>query len=326
MAAQTDDSDNSDSTTMLRKYLDRIGIENDIADAMIEEGQRQPSASDLGLLLRSHLTSVPFENLSQHIHASTEEFEEVPITRLPSLNIEETLQKIVLERRGGFCFEINTAFAWLLRQLGYSVRFGSCNVVTPDGPVPGHLCMYVEGLGEQPLMVDPGFGDAPRVPIPAKFGNTVSDAMLGDEYTFAPNSDPDRLKESPEQSTRFSAVLMRSRKRGMRNSPMGDIIGFEPPPVPPEPIPEPIYLLNFDDDLEIDCREFQDGLAGVLAVDEKNVFSQKRICIILRDKGFDYVGTNYWKEVRGGLEVSLHTLDDEGSYRETLQKVAGIKL
>lgn len=323
----TDASDAGNSNAMLREYLDRIGIENDIATAMIDDVERKPSTSDLELLLKAHLTSIPFENLSQHFHPSTEKIKEVPVTKLPSLNVEETLQKIILDHRGGFCWEINTAFAWLLRQLGYSVRFGNCNVVTPNGPTPGHLCLYVDGLGEDPLHVDPGFGDAPRVPMPVKFNNTVADTMLGDQYKFVTNTDPEQLKESSEQSKRFSAVLIRSRKYGMWNSPMIDIIGIpEAPPVPPEPIPEPIYLLNFDDNLEVDCPEFQDGLAIVLVDDEKNIFSRKKMCIILRENGFDYIGDKYWKEVRDGLEVSRQTLDDEGSYRETLKKVAGIKL
>merc|ERR1712013_911274 len=77
--------------------------------------------------------------------------QEIPVTKLPSLDVNETLQKLVLEGRGGFCWEINTAFAWLLSQLGYQVRFGSSNVLTPGGPIPGHLCLYVDPGLETPL-------------------------------------------------------------------------------------------------------------------------------------------------------------------------------
>jgi hypothetical protein len=55
------------SKVMVRKYLDRIGIQTETADAIVG---RKPNESDLGLLLRAHLLSVPFENLSQHVHPS----------------------------------------------------------------------------------------------------------------------------------------------------------------------------------------------------------------------------------------------------------------
>merc|ERR1711939_709251 len=91
---------------------------------------------------------------------------EVPIS-MPSNDVEVSLAKIVTNRRGGFCFEVNFCFAWLLRKLGYMVRLAHANVMTPDGPVPGHLCILVDRLDPAcALMVDPGFGDAPRVPIP----------------------------------------------------------------------------------------------------------------------------------------------------------------
>merc|ERR1712183_1033844 len=86
---------------------------------------------------------------------------------MPSIDVSVSLTKIVVERRGGFCFEINSAFAWMLRKLGYNVRISLSHVMTPGGPVPGHLCLLVDGLDPAcALLVDPGFGDAPRVPIP----------------------------------------------------------------------------------------------------------------------------------------------------------------
>ena len=72
--------------------------------------------------------------------------------------------------------------------------------------------------------------------------------------------------------------------------------------------------------------EFKDGIAGVLADDEKNPFSQKRLCIMIRDTGFDFVGKDYVKEVRDGQEVSRNPLEDEDAYRAALKRVAGIEL
>ena len=57
-----------------------------------------------------------------------------------------------------------------------------------------------------------------------------------------------------------------------------------------------------------------------------SLFSQKRMCLIMREKGYDFVGDGYWKSVRDGVEASRTALDGEAEYREALQKIAGIKL
>lgn len=351
------------SKVTVSKYLDRIGIQTETADAIVG---RKPNESDLGLLLRAHLLSVPFENLSQHVHPSiaigidTKQdgydanakqqptpptslpipipIVEIPISNLPTLDVDVTLQKIVIDHRGGFCWEINFAFAWLLRQLGYKVRLGSANVLTPDGPILGHLCLYVDALRDDgvALHVDPGFGDAPRAPMPAIFGNTIADPMIGDEHHFVPNHDDSdtntntkKFHQSSHHLERFDAVLMRSRNDGgIGGSALDDVAGMnETLPPPLDQIQEAVYLLNFDDDLEGNCEEFQEGLAAVLSPNsDTNLFAKKRMCIINRETGFDYVGNKYWKKVRNGSEVHRETLDDERAYREALEKVAGIRL
>jgi hypothetical protein len=195
--------------------------------------------------------------------------------------VHKSLKKVVYDRRGGFCFELNFVFAWLLRTLGYKVRLSMSAVISPDGPVPGHLAILVDGLGPQPLHVDPGFGDAPREPMPAVIGNTVTDSMIGDQYHFVTNEDPAAFGQTAEMAKRYGQVMMRSRKTGFSSSVMVDFVGLTetPPPTPERAPPEPVYLLNFDDDLAFDCKEFSDGIAGVLADNEKNPFSQKRMCI-----------------------------------------------
>ena len=178
--------------------------------------------------------------------------------------------------------------------------------------------------------------------MPATFGgmssSTTTDPILGDEYRFVRNISnhnddddddcPDDLlwKASLGQlSDRFNAVLVRTRT----GSPMVDITGTEEGPAPPALLldspPEPVYLLNFDDNLEVDCEEFKEGLATVLSQD--CLFAKKRMCFILREPhGYDYVGTRYWKQVRNGAEVYRQTLNNEGVYRDTLEKVMGIRL
>src|SRR5260370_28542282 len=84
---------------MVVAYLARIGA------------TRSPvlDAAAVRRLHRSHLMSVPFENLSIHLGEAV------------SLAGDELAAKIVRRRRGGFCYELNGAFALLLEALGATV-------------------------------------------------------------------------------------------------------------------------------------------------------------------------------------------------------------
>ena len=81
-------------------YLERIGY---------VQG-REPTAENLAALVKAHRHSVPYETLDLWRRRRT------------TLATETLYDKIVTRRRGGYCFELNGLFAWLLRQLGYHVR------------------------------------------------------------------------------------------------------------------------------------------------------------------------------------------------------------
>lgn len=117
-------------------YLARIGAER----------PGRPDEDALRLLHRRHLLSVPFENLSVHLG------EEI-VLEAPAL-----VGKIVDRRRGGFCYELNGAFAALLGGLGYEVTLLAARVFTPAGlgPLFDHLALRVET--SRPWLVDVGFG------------------------------------------------------------------------------------------------------------------------------------------------------------------------
>lgn len=83
----------------VQAYLRRIGYGGDTA----------PTADNLAALQYAHLTHVPYENLDI--------IRGVPL----SLSVDALYDKIVTHGRGGYCFELNELFAWLLRELGYEV-------------------------------------------------------------------------------------------------------------------------------------------------------------------------------------------------------------
>ncbi|WP_327702791.1 arylamine N-acetyltransferase [Streptomyces decoyicus] len=125
-------------------YLARIGAARPEA----------PDADALHALHLSHLRSVPFENLSIHLG------EEIVLAEKPLLD------KIVGARRGGFCYELNGAFAMLLGALGYEVDLLAARVFGPDGPgIPyDHLALHVR-TPSGPWLADVGFGRHSHFPL-----------------------------------------------------------------------------------------------------------------------------------------------------------------
>jgi N-hydroxyarylamine O-acetyltransferase len=125
-------------------YLARLGVDRPAA----------PDPAGLRTLQEAHLRSVPFENLSIHLGE--------PIVLRP----DRLVAKLV-GGRGGFCYELNGAFAALLTELGYTVRLVSAQVYAPGdelGPPLDHLALVVD-LAGVPWLVDVGFGQFARHPL-----------------------------------------------------------------------------------------------------------------------------------------------------------------
>jgi N-hydroxyarylamine O-acetyltransferase len=128
----------------LETYLSRIGADRPAA----------PTPAALAELHERHLLAVPFENLSVHLG------ERVVLTE------DALVDKIVRRHRGGFCYELNGAFAALLRALGYRVTLLAARVFDEHGelgPPYDHLALRVDA--GVPLLVDVGFGQHTRRPL-----------------------------------------------------------------------------------------------------------------------------------------------------------------
>ena len=130
-------------------YLARIGY----------TGPTAPDPETLRAIHRAHLLSVPFENL------------DIPLKRRIVVDEGAFLRKIVDRRRGGFCYEMNGAFAALLRELGFRVTLLSARVPREDGsegPEFDHLTLRVDL--EKPWLADVGFGDCFLEPLRLEVG------------------------------------------------------------------------------------------------------------------------------------------------------------
>jgi len=155
----------------LRAYLDRIGAER---PAVLDAGA-------LAALHRAHQLTVPFENLSIHLAQ--------PI----SLDEGDLLAKIVTRRRGGFCYELNGAFALLLEALGARVTRVAARVYGGEGklgPLFDHLALVVRlPGGSGPWLADVGFGSNSTYPL--RYDSRKDQDDPGGRFAVADTTDGD---------------------------------------------------------------------------------------------------------------------------------------
>jgi N-hydroxyarylamine O-acetyltransferase len=117
----------------------------------------KPDAQTLQGLQLAHMRHVPFENL------------DIGLKR-PILLTEEALwKKIVVQKRGGFCYELNGLFARLLKEIGFDVTYLNARVFNREGQLGigfDHLALLVK-IPAQPRswLVDVGFGDSFNEPL-----------------------------------------------------------------------------------------------------------------------------------------------------------------
>jgi len=132
------------SNVELPAYLARIGY----------RGSIKPTRETLRELHRAHLFTVPFENL------------DIGWGRKIVCDEASFLRKVVEERRGGFCYELNGAFAALLRGLGFKVTLLSARVARADGTLSqefDHLALRMDL--DEPWLADVGFGESFLEPL-----------------------------------------------------------------------------------------------------------------------------------------------------------------
>lgn len=127
-------------------YLERIGLQRPTGT----------TAAALTALHTAHATTVPFEDYDIHLG--------IPL----SLDLDDLQDKLLTRRRGGFCYELNGAFAALLRSLGFTVTLHSAFELADDGtrgPDFEHLRLSVL-TDDGPYLADVGNGGSWTAPVP----------------------------------------------------------------------------------------------------------------------------------------------------------------
>ncbi len=145
----------------LTAYLQRIGIAENISEV---------SLATLARLQLAQARHIPFENMD-------------PLTgKVPDLDPEALCRKLVEDRRGGYCFEVNALFGMALSALGFEampimarVRNGA-----PRGGPRSHRAFIVTIL-DRKYLADCGFGGgAPFTPV--QLDMAEPQAIRGETY------------------------------------------------------------------------------------------------------------------------------------------------
>nr|XP_039249609.1 arylamine N-acetyltransferase, pineal gland isozyme NAT-10-like [Styela clava] len=102
-------------------------------------GPKNPTEEVLKELCWAHVTHVPFYTLD--LFGSGER---------KVMKLESIYRKIITDRVGGMCYELNAMFNWLLNELGFKVNVMraestmASNRQSSDGLIGGHLTLVVE--------------------------------------------------------------------------------------------------------------------------------------------------------------------------------------
>ncbi len=111
-----------------------------------------PSHPTLGYLKKLHkhdLLSIPFENLDIHWHKEI------------ILDIDKIYNKVIVNKRGGVCYELKGLFHSLLLNLGFKCYLIGARVFNENGtrgPDYDHMAVIVD-IDNEKYLADVGFGE-----------------------------------------------------------------------------------------------------------------------------------------------------------------------
>lgn len=177
----------------------------DVGDYLtrIKLSRKTPSLLYLKELQKAHLLHIPFENLDIHYRNKI------------TLNYSSIFEKLIQNKRGGFCYELNGLFYHLLYHLGFNCYLISAKVYNVDTDEWGnnfdHMAIIVE-IDNEKYLVDVGFGNGPISPL------KVDSKEMQMDYTryWKMTIDPDEnliLQESADSAYFKSRYLFTSEER-----------------------------------------------------------------------------------------------------------------
>ncbi len=120
-------------------YMERIGLGG---------AELKADKESLDRIIYAHLTHVPFENIDSWA-----------LGACPELGIKKLFDKIVVRRRGGWCFELNSLLNAFLREMGFETYMAAANVMAGREEMfpPAH-CVVICTIEGEKYLCDVGYG------------------------------------------------------------------------------------------------------------------------------------------------------------------------
>ncbi|MES2070110.1 MAG: arylamine N-acetyltransferase [Pseudomonadota bacterium] len=251
------------SDQQLTLYLHRLGY----------GGGTAAELGNLRALHRAHMQHVPFENLDIHLG------------RKIKLTTSALFDKLVLQGRGGFCYELNYLFGELLTSLGFEVQRHSARVYRGQdsdqafGPDFDHMLLSVTIQGET-LIADVGFGDSFLEALPLQ-GEPLIQGDAG--YAI--------------QRQGSAYVLLQQKQE------------------PPGGEWQPQYLFDLTP-YEIGAFE---AMCSYQQTSPESAFTQKTVCSIATADGRNTISNRRFITTRAGVR-SERLIANETDYRQILER------
>lgn len=158
-------------------YFERLGL---------EPGSVRPDLEGLDRVLPAQLNHIPFDDMDVWGKGAC-----------PDLGIKALYEKIVLRRRGGYCFELNSLFNALLRALGFNTYMVIAHIIADRGGLtpPGH-CAVICSIDGEKYFCDVGYGGlVPEGGVPfsgeSRYGFHIE---KGENYTELINEKEGRVE------------------------------------------------------------------------------------------------------------------------------------
>lgn len=149
-------------------YLQRIGLNITLNNDF----------KTLHSLHEAQAFNIPFENFN------------VQLKRPIPLDEESLFQKLILDNRGGYCYELNILFSFLLKEIGFEVTcligrplYGYNNAMRPKT----HMILKVHAQGKD-YLCDLGFGGKGLIqPIELRYEK--ENEQYGDNFKLIPHNE-----------------------------------------------------------------------------------------------------------------------------------------
>lgn len=144
---------------LINGYLKALDMDNQIFNI-----------EDITKLMKTHVKTFPFSSLK------------VLLKEDISLELEDIYTSLVVQKRGGYCFEHNKLFYEVLKGLGFDVQYFLARVVNnTENMVPQTHRFTLLNFEDEQYLLDVGIGF--RTPaVPVKFGKEYSSNHFGTSF------------------------------------------------------------------------------------------------------------------------------------------------